>query len=390
MPTSNTVIRAKNAAVLAKIEVTEGVDAAPVPGLDAVLVENPKVKYEFETETTSEAGGSLDSSAPIPGGTKVTVTFDVFLKGGGVAGTPPEYGKLLRACAMAETIVAAPIPAAPAAVTAGTTASVTLAGTASAVAQAYRGLPITISGGVANAAGTYPVADYTAGKVATLAAAPAEAPDATSLWQVPACVSYVPVSGDVPSLTLYVYRDKKRVRVVGARGTVTVKMTSGKAGRLSFSFTGIFVDETDNAVPAGLVYDATRPPSWRDGRALLDRKVAAMASLSVAVNNKLTMPGNPNQAEGYDPPVITSRSITGSCDPLATLVATRSAIALMRAGTQQALVAELGETPGNRAFILCPAAQQTAHDTADREGLEADSLSFSGTGLDCGLYITLF
>ncbi len=35
------VLRTRNAVVLAKIEPTAGQDAVPIPGTDAILVENP-------------------------------------------------------------------------------------------------------------------------------------------------------------------------------------------------------------------------------------------------------------------------------------------------------------------------------------------------------------
>ena len=58
-----TPMRNKNTALLAKIETTEGTDAVPVAGSDAVLVENPTVKYETTSEQTNENTGTLAIAA---------------------------------------------------------------------------------------------------------------------------------------------------------------------------------------------------------------------------------------------------------------------------------------------------------------------------------------
>ena len=73
-------LRTRNAALLAKIETTEGEDASPVAGTDAVLVENPQISFNPNIVQTNEATGSLDGRGPITGGMTVQVTGDVYLK----------------------------------------------------------------------------------------------------------------------------------------------------------------------------------------------------------------------------------------------------------------------------------------------------------------------
>ena len=93
--------------ILAEIEVTYGTDPTPVPADDSVLVEDLAWANEglkmIERPAVRPSLGALQS---IYGGRLVTVTFNVESKGSGVAGTPPEIGKLLRACSLDETIVA--------------------------------------------------------------------------------------------------------------------------------------------------------------------------------------------------------------------------------------------------------------------------------------------
>lgn len=97
----------KKSVVLAKIESTYNTDPTPVAATDAVKVQNlnhnpanQKMVEQTPVKTTMGKGKTLF-------GTYLwQVTFDVLVKGSGVAGTAPEYGPLLRACGLGETIVA--------------------------------------------------------------------------------------------------------------------------------------------------------------------------------------------------------------------------------------------------------------------------------------------
>lgn len=96
----------KNEVVLAEIESTYNTDPSPL-GTDAVafadvnwsneglrMVERPVVQQ------------GLDMRQRLHGGQLKTLEFTCELKGSGAAGTAPEYGPLLRACGLGETIVA--------------------------------------------------------------------------------------------------------------------------------------------------------------------------------------------------------------------------------------------------------------------------------------------
>jgi len=91
--------------ILAKIETSYGVDSLPVPASDAVLVQSASWSNEglrmIERDVLKP---TLGKEQQVYAGALKSVTFDVELKGSGVAGTPPEIGVLLRMCAMSETI----------------------------------------------------------------------------------------------------------------------------------------------------------------------------------------------------------------------------------------------------------------------------------------------
>jgi len=92
--------------ILFKIETTYGVDSVPV-ATDAILVSNLTVGHDgLRMNERPAVRTSLGKLKRIYGGRLEVFTFDVEIKGSGVAGTPPECGALFRAAAHSETIVA--------------------------------------------------------------------------------------------------------------------------------------------------------------------------------------------------------------------------------------------------------------------------------------------
>lgn len=380
-------LRTKNAVILAKIEATAGTDAAPVASTDAVLVENPQFNPNPNLVNTDEVSGSLDGAGPMVGGLKATLSFDVYLKGAGAAGTVPEIGKLLRACGFAETINAAAIPVAPEACAAGGSISTAVLGaSAAATAQLYRGMPIAISGAVT---GNSFIADYTAAKLATLTDTLSAAIVATSNYQIPANVLYSPASNSIPTLTLYLYADGLRYRMVGCRGTWQLKADAGGVGKISFTFSGVVLDKADIAVPVP-TYDQTRAPVWINGKMLYNRLVAAVSQLSLDGGLSVVFPDNPNAVQGFDVPEITDRKITGSINPLETLKATRDIFGDFTAGTRRIMHAMLGSTAGNRVGITIPAAHVTNQTPSDRSGISEVTIPFEATGRDAGVFFCFY
>ncbi|MBI1243763.1 MAG: hypothetical protein GC202_02065 [Alphaproteobacteria bacterium] len=385
-------IRRRRAMLLAKIQTVPGTAESLSASADAVKIEDFDAVPDVNLVDTNEVSGSIDKSAPLVAGMKAKITFSVLLKGSGTGATPPEAGKLLRACSFEEVITATAVPASAEACAAGTTISATLAAGASATAQAYRGMPITISGAVTDANGTYLISDYSAGKVATLAALAGDAIDNTSDYQIPVNVLYRPTSDEsvMKILTLGAYRDGKRQLFTDVRGTVSFSIEAGGIGRASFEMMGLFAGEADVALPSSPVYQTTLPPIWKAGRFLIDRARAAVAQFSFAANASPVMPGDPNEAEGFGAPIITERDMGGDMDPLDELVATNDTMTDFRSGTQKILLAQMGSSAGNRIAITIPSAQyRSLRDTA-RDGLNARQLGYKANGIDAGGFIAFW
>jgi len=380
--------RAKNAVVLAKAETTVGTDAAPTAA-DAILVENPAVDPQVDVITTNEANGSLDSEGPINGGIRGRITFSVLLKGSGTAATAPNFGELLKGCGFEEVITAEAVPAVAEALEAGASqTAATLGASAAATAQAYRGMPINFTGGVE---GSSFISDYSAGKVATLADDMGDVLDAGTDYQIPANVLYKPTSDRsiIKTLTLYVHLDGIRYRFVGCLGNVNLTVDAAGIGRLAFDFMGHFVDKTDVAVPS-VDFGQIRPPLWRKGKMLMHRVASAVQQLTLGTNNQIVMPGDPNAEQGFGFPLLVSRGMAGSVDPLEELVATRDIMTDFKDGNRRILHARAGSVVGNRWGLTIPAAHYTGQGPADRDGLVGVNVPFAATGKDSGAFLCFF
>lgn len=377
-------LRTKFQLLTAKIEVTPGVDPTPAASTDSVACENIQVTGNPNIINTNEYIGSIDSLAPIVGGMPFQVSFDVPLKGSGTPGTAPEWGKLLRACGMAETVTAAAIGVSAQAATAGTANTATGGANFAATAQLYRGMPMALAVNPASALTL--ITDYTVGKVFTFPETFSPVLDTSTTLQIPINVLYGPASGSIPSITFWLYRDGKLLKLNGARGGWRMSIDAGGIGRLSFTFLCQFGSETDAAMATG-VFQNTRPPAWKSGKMLMNRNRVALQNFSLDSGISPVQPENPNATEGFDVAEITSRNITGSINPLERLVAADDVMTDFRAGNQRTMAVQLGATAGNRLGVSIPSALYTGNNPQDRQGLVALNIPFAATGPDAGAFI---
>ena len=98
-------LRVSNEVVLAKVETTYGVDAAPTAGSNAVMVMNVAFDNKpLRMVQRPAIRGFLAELQRVFAGQLGKIKFDVEIKGSGAAGTAPELDPLLRACGLSQTI----------------------------------------------------------------------------------------------------------------------------------------------------------------------------------------------------------------------------------------------------------------------------------------------
>ncbi|OYU38606.1 MAG: hypothetical protein CFE33_15040 [Pseudorhodobacter sp. PARRP1] len=91
-----------------KLEATYGTPDATFTAADAILLAGPPA-FVIEPDNVARnlVTPWMGNSEELPATRRAKLNFSVEMVGSGAAGTPPAWGKLLRACGFAETIVAA-------------------------------------------------------------------------------------------------------------------------------------------------------------------------------------------------------------------------------------------------------------------------------------------
>jgi hypothetical protein len=386
-------LRSRNALLMARIETTSGVFVSMSAATDAIRVRN----FSFTPQTNNQANdsltSSLDSLPDLIGGMSVDLSFNFFLKGAGAAGTAPEWGKLMRACGWAETITATAVPAAPEAVSAGSATTATLGTTAVATAQAYRGMPIAITGTPAGANGIGLITDYTSSKIATLGDTRPTAIAVGNSYQILPNVRYSPASINIPSLSLEFNVDGVRYQFSGARGNFSMTWSANGGADVQIQMKAMYIATSDLAMPSA-VFDASNPGSWRNSNFWLNRQPVALSSLNFNCNNQTVLADNPNNLEGFDPAEIISRKMGGSIDPQLVLRATRDLMSDFRGRTARPIAATLlggaGALAGNRAGFVIPSAVFTGNRQGDQNGIAIEQVDYQTDGQDSGAFLTLY
>jgi hypothetical protein len=392
---STNLVRQRFAALAVKIESTPGTDAiAGTPANADYLEVNGEIQFDQTAVPNPVMTGSLDPAASIVGGMRARLRLTVPLRGSGTAGTAPEWGRLMQCATMQETLTAAAVPASPLALSAGGASAVTLGATFGTTAQQYRGMPLALGAITGDQPALSAIADYTAGRVASLIHTVSTTFTVTQTAQIPINQRYSPTSDEAvfKTCTIYAYQDGMRWRFTGCLGTWSLELTTGGIGFLSFDFMGSFVPTAENvSMPVGW-NTAARPtaPRFVAGACRLAGAVARVGRFSVQAGVNTVLPENPEAAEGYDPAVPVSRNVVGSIDPLMDTTVSIPRFNNFRNGINMSLGAILGSTPGNRFAIVLPSVRATAMNPGQRGGLVVDTISFEAEGPDATVFLTAF
>lgn len=378
------LLRGRKKILLAKLETTEGEDASPVPGSDAIIVNSLEAQPQAALLPSRELRGIRDEGEFDIGGMSFQIATSMNLKPGPDGSTPPEIDPILQICGFEREINASIEGTA----TGGTEgdadgpATVTVDRSVDtdfpAADGALVGQPIII--GFSPTPVVANIISYeVTGSVVTIGVGKVlpEAPTTESV-EIPDHVLYKPREDDDPSATFHIYVDGVRWRFLGARGTFDLALAAGGKADLNATITALFQDKTDEALPTPS-YQHVRPGIWRDGIMTIDSLRAAVRELTINPNNSVVLPGDPNAQEGFIPPMIPARDIQGQMNPKATLVATRDLFGDFRAGTKRAVAVLLPgvASPKHYTSIVMPTIKYRDNQMGDDGELVDDVAPFS-------------
>lgn len=190
-------------------------------------------------------------------------------------------------------------------------------------------------------------------------------------------VTYKPASSSLKSCTIYLYRDGKLIKATGCVGQVSASLAVGAYGKMSFTFIGHFVSETDVTL-ATPSYDSTVPPILVNLSSFtVDSATFALTKLDFDLGNEVARPADIVGADGYGTVQITGRRVTGGIDPEDVLVATYDWVTKWQSGAAVVLsTGTIGATAGNKYAISFPAATYTEEAPGDKSGIVTRDIKF--------------
>lgn len=392
---SDSLVRARQAAVAVKVETTKGTDAIGGSPVAADFIRGT-CDFSFDQTTVPDPQytGSLDSAPPIVGGLRPRFTIRMALRGSGTAGTAPEWGRLLQCCTMAETVTASAVGA-PTVLAAGTTTTGTLGAPFSSTAQAYQGMPMLAGAITGDQPGVTAITDYTTGKVATFLHTVATTWTTTQTAQIPINVRYAPTSDETvhKTCTVYVYMDGLLWTFLGSTGSWGIEFSTGGIAYLTFSMAGQFGAKSAVSFPAASALAASSgltPPRFVSGVMRLNGALARVRNFSLSAGIGTVLPDNPEATEGYDIGIPIDRNFAGSMDPLMDTTTSVGLFTNFRTGVAMRLGAIIGSTAGNRFAVVVPQGRAIANNPSARDGLGVNAISFSADGPDAGAFICQF
>lgn len=355
--------------ILAGLETTYGVDATPTAAIQCGdITIKPLAGNAIERKIIRPTFGGQGSMRVE---NYVTLSFETEFTGAGVAGTAPPYAPLIKACNFSETLTAAAITGT--AQAGGSTTSIKLAAGASAVDDFYVGMSLDIGGGTGNGQ-KGEIIDYVgSSKIATIAVAWAEPPDATSQYSIGANALYMPnssfgIAGN-SSVTLYFVMDGVRHILLGARGTFKPNLTSKQIPSLQWEFTGLLGEITDEALPTW-DFSAWQMPVAVSTANTTDINVlsytdAVVESLTFDIGNEVVH----RQLIGAESVIIKDRKVKGGFQIEATSIGAKDWWTAAKNADYGVFCVKHGQTAGNIVGITAPHVQLENPDYVESDGV---------------------
>jgi hypothetical protein len=350
-----------NSSLGVKVEVTTGTFLAPNTTTDLLQVADLKPVINGITQQINEYTGSIHAPGPVVLGKTFEVSFKLYLRGPGTS-TPPAAdtwvpGRVFRAAGFSEVIQAAAIPAAPEALTAGTTTGFTAGITAAATNDLYRGLMVFLSAIGAGSLGASMIQAYSAAKVAAL-------PETllspiTGTYQLPKQLAYqLSASSLVPTLSLSCWYGHRRFDGVGM-AVSSFKMVFPTASRtltelpyLEVTLSGDLAGDYDDTAP--IVTPGLGIPPFRGGDLWAGNVQLGGSNLTIDFKAQVAYPPNPNKPSGNDPAQMARTERTASLTLNQVLKATVDFIAIADAQSFQSIFAHYGTLTGNMFGLIVP------------------------------------
>lgn len=193
---------------------------------------------------------------------------------------------------------------------------------------------------------------------------------------------YAPISAGEQSLSLYFCLDGIQHKLLGARGSFSMKFSKGGIPLLNFKFIGLYAAPTDTALPAPTL------TGFQKALAVCQANTTPVSLHTYAgIFQDISLDiGNSNLYRnliGSESIAFVDRKPAGSCTMELPTIAAKDWFSIAAAGTTGALTLTHGTAAGNKVTIGAPAVQVTnptysSADNIEHLGLTLDLLPSAG------------
>lgn len=370
-------------ALLVKMESQYGVDSGPTGLANAIQALDVEITpLEAEALRRGIMKPHLGQNPAVLVGMHARLSFGIELAGSGTAGTPPPYGPILRACAMAETSFTgnATIMDSPARDSGSPSGDFSYTKGDPFTEHMTRTVTLTCTTGGGSGVAAFTVAAPAAGNLAPYNQTGVVMTDAGSFalpggatilptvgtsFQVgdtfeidlhPPRTEYDPVSEGEESVTSYLNLDGQLHPLVGCRGTLRAVAGANAFPRLNADMIGLFVDPLASALPT-VDYSGFRDPAPSNKANTVDFSVHGFAgklsTLELDLANQVRFRALVND----ESVVLDDRAGTGRLVIDAPTLGDKDFFAAAKANTLGALTWTHGLSSGDCVALDAPAVQ---------------------------------
>jgi hypothetical protein len=177
---------------------------------------------------------------------------------------------------------------------------------------------------------------------------------------------------DVKTGTLAVWNDGKLRILKGCMGTFKIVAPSGKMAVIEWSFSGVWVPETDVAIVAP-TYPTAKALRHANSTSTWNSIALCYSTITYDAGNVVTAVECPS-GEGIAMYIVSDRNSKVTVDPEAKLVATQDRNGMLLAMTEAALTYDIDGPTNSVITIAAPKAQLLKTVETERNGLTVDQM----------------
>jgi len=197
-------------------------------------------------------------------------------------------------------------------------------------------------------------------------------------------VTYAPVSSSFDSCTFYVGIDGIRHKITGARGSFSLNASVGEIPVISFTFTGIYNDPTDTALPTCTYANQADPVIFKNGNTTalqIFSYSASLQSFSYDQNNETIY----NEFVGGTKEIlVTDRKPAGEAVIEAPALSAKNFFTTATGSATGNLTFQHGQTAGNKVTFTAGQIDIASPAYTEENGIQMLSLPYVATPTSAG------